>query len=137
MYEFHIFSSHTEWDLLSSLFNNNETFWNRSAVELNQRDSVDGVKVALGSRGMTVEVARQCANDRKEWRAPVHMWMIECDATIFAWFLCSFGPPSLSLVAYYLERGGMPLHGDAVGVNCKKGAATGIRAQVPSICAEG
>ena len=27
---------------------------------------MDGVKVALGNRGMTVEAARQCANDRKE-----------------------------------------------------------------------
>ena len=32
-----------------------------------------GVKVALGNRGMTVEAARQCAKDRKEWRALVHM----------------------------------------------------------------
>ena len=35
--------------------------------------SMDGVKVALGSKGMTVEAARQCAKDRKEWRALVHM----------------------------------------------------------------
>ena len=34
---------------------------------------MDGVKVALGNRGMTVEAARQCANDRKVWRALVHM----------------------------------------------------------------
>ena len=34
---------------------------------------VVGVKVALGNRGMTVEAARQCAKDRKEWRALVHM----------------------------------------------------------------
>ena len=34
---------------------------------------MDGVKVALGSRGMMVEAARQCAKDRKEWRALVHM----------------------------------------------------------------
>ena len=33
----------------------------------------DGVKVALGNRGMTAEAARQCAKDRKEWRANVHM----------------------------------------------------------------
>ena len=32
-----------------------------------------GVKVALGNRGMTVEAARQCAKDRKERRALVHM----------------------------------------------------------------
>ena len=31
-----------------------------------------GVKVALGNRGMTVEAARQCSKDQKEWRALVH-----------------------------------------------------------------
>ena len=31
---------------------------------------MDGVKVALGNRGMTVEAARK---DRKEWKALVHM----------------------------------------------------------------
>ena len=30
---------------------------------------MDGVKVTLGYRGMTVEAARQCAKDRKAWRA--------------------------------------------------------------------
>ena len=34
---------------------------------------MDGVKVALGNRGMMVESARQCATDRKAWRALVHM----------------------------------------------------------------
>ena len=34
---------------------------------------MDGVKVALRNRGMTVEAARQCAKDRKAWRALVHM----------------------------------------------------------------
>ena len=34
---------------------------------------MDGVNVALGNRGMTVEAARQCAKDRKEWRVLVHM----------------------------------------------------------------
>ena len=33
---------------------------------------MDGVKVALGNRGMTAEAARQCAKDRKEWGALVH-----------------------------------------------------------------
>ena len=28
-----------------------------------------GVKVTLDNRGMTVEAARQCPKDRKEWRA--------------------------------------------------------------------
>ena len=34
---------------------------------------MDAVKVALGNRRMTVEAAWQCAKDRKEWRALVHM----------------------------------------------------------------
>ena len=34
---------------------------------------MDGVKVALGNRGVTLEPARQYAKDRKEWRALVHM----------------------------------------------------------------
>ena len=34
---------------------------------------MDGVKVALGNRGMTVEASRQCAKDRKEWRALLYM----------------------------------------------------------------
>ena len=28
---------------------------------------MDGVKVALGNSGMTVEAARQCAKDMREW----------------------------------------------------------------------
>ena len=34
---------------------------------------MDGVKVALGNRGMMVEAARQCAKDQKERRVLVHM----------------------------------------------------------------
>ena len=34
---------------------------------------MDGVKAALGNRDMTVDYARQCAKDRKAWRALVHM----------------------------------------------------------------
>ena len=34
---------------------------------------LDDVKVALGYRGMTVEAPRQCAKDRKKWRALVHI----------------------------------------------------------------
>ena len=34
---------------------------------------MDGVKVAVSNRGMTVEAARQCAKDRKAWRALVLM----------------------------------------------------------------
>ena len=32
-----------------------------------------GVKMSFGNRGMAVEAARQCAKDRKAWRALVHM----------------------------------------------------------------
>ena len=34
---------------------------------------MDGAKVALVNRGMTVEAGRQYSKDRKEWRALVHM----------------------------------------------------------------
>ena len=51
---------------------------------------MDGMKVALGNRGMTVEAARQCPCVLSD-RPP-----------------CSGG---------YLERGGMPLH-DEVGISC-------------------
>ena len=34
---------------------------------------MNGVKMTLGNRGMTVGAARQYAKDRKEWRALVHM----------------------------------------------------------------
>ena len=35
---------------------------------------MDCVKAALGNRGMTVDAARQCAKDPKEWSALVHMY---------------------------------------------------------------
>ena len=57
---------------------------------------MDGVKVALFNRGMTVEAARQCAKDRKEWRALVHMQLNEFHAAIFAWpCVLSDRPPML------------------------------------------
>ena len=34
---------------------------------------MDDMKVALGYRGMTVEAARQCAKEWKDWRALAHM----------------------------------------------------------------
>ena len=55
---------------------------------------MQSVKVALGSREMTVNVATQCAKDRTDWRALVHMKMIVWDAAIIALFLCSFRPAS-------------------------------------------
>ena len=66
---------------------------------------MDGVKVALGSRGMTLEAACHFVKDRKEWRALVQMSMIEFQVAIFAWLVSSFGPPSRALVSYRLERG--------------------------------
>ena len=52
---------------------------------------MNGVKVALGSRGKTVEAGQQCVKDRKEWRALVagayvddrvssgHLWLVESE----------------------------------------------------------
>ena len=34
---------------------------------------MNGVKVDLSNREMTVEAARQCSKDRKEWRAQVYI----------------------------------------------------------------
>ena len=34
---------------------------------------MDSVRVSLGNRGVTVEAERQCAKDRKAWRALAHM----------------------------------------------------------------
>ena len=65
-------------------------------------DWMDGVKVALGNRGMTVEAARQCAKVRKEWRALVHMQLNEFHAAIFAWpCVLSDRPPML----FWLSHG--------------------------------
>ena len=46
---------------------------------------MDGVKVTLSNRGMTVEAPRQCAKDRKEWRALVHLSLNEFHAVVYAW----------------------------------------------------
>ena len=46
--------------------------WKTSTRETEVR--LDGwCEVALCNRRMTVEAARQCAKDRKEWRALLHM----------------------------------------------------------------
>ena len=85
-------------------------------------DWMDGVKVALSIRGMTVEAARRCAKNRKEWRALVHMLLNEFHAAIFAWPSVPSDPLPCS-GDYHLERGIIPLQ-DAVGINCKNGATT-------------
>ena len=57
---------------------------------------MDGIKVALGNRGMTVDGGRQCAKDRKEWRALAHMYLNECHVAIFSWpCVLSDRPPVL------------------------------------------
>ena len=57
---------------------------------------MDGVKVALGNRGMTVKAARQCTEDRKEWRIVVHVYLNEFHEAIFAWHcVLSDRPPVL------------------------------------------
>ena len=81
-----------------------------------------GVKVALGNRRMTVEAARQCVKDWKEWTA-LGTYVTECVSRgrfCLALFFRTALPCSCG---YHLERGLMPLH-DAVGINCKKGATT-------------
>ena len=62
--------------------------------------------------------------------------MIEFYAAIFAGFLCSFGPPSRALGTYTPREGWDALH-DGVGINCKYGASTEVKAQEPSIWAKG
>ena len=58
---------------------------------------IDGVKVALGNRGMTVEAARRCAKDWKELRALAGTYVIdEFHDAIFAWpCVLSDRPPML------------------------------------------
>ena len=80
---------------------------------------MDGVKVALGNRGMTVEAMRQCVESpgtyvtKRVYRG--HLCLT----------LCFFGPPSHALVVitWSLERGGMPSQNE-IGINCEKGATT-------------
>ena len=56
------------------------------------------MKVALGNGGMTVEAARYCAKDRKEYREPVHNYLNEFHAAIFAWPCALSDIPSSALV---------------------------------------
>ena len=96
---------------------------------------MNGVKVALGNREMTVEAARQCRKIGKRGEP----WYI-CNWMSFTLpfllgpvffrtaFRCSGG--------YHLQRGGMPLH-DAVGINCKHGATTEYQGADASILDKG
>ena len=87
-----------------------------------------GVKVALDNRRMTVEAARQCAEDRSgepwnEFLAAIFSWPCVLSAAL----PCSGG--------YHMERGGMPLY-DAVGINCKKSATTKNQGSMSNIWAK-
>ena len=84
---------------------------------------MDGVKVALGNRGMTVEAALECRKDLEEWRALVHILLNEFQAAVFAWHHVLSDHPPVCSGGYHMERGGMPLR-DVVGINCKKGETT-------------
>ena len=44
-----------------------------SGVRIRARAKLGWMDGVMGSRGKTVEAAQQCAKDRKEWRALVHM----------------------------------------------------------------
>ena len=45
--------------------------WRASTRETERLGWMDGVKGALGHRGMTAQATRQCEKDWKEWRALV------------------------------------------------------------------
>ena len=62
-------------------------------VRLRQRLGwMNGVKLALGNRGMIVEAVRQCVKDQKEW------WYICNEIFFFCLALCSFELPFCALV---------------------------------------
>ena len=64
------FNDHDNFFLLMSMINGDEYEGDRGrGGRVRGRPRLgwmDGVNVALGNRGMTVEAARQCAKDRKE-----------------------------------------------------------------------
>ena len=64
---------------------------------------MDGVKVALGNKGITVATAGQCVKDRKEWRALVHInWM--SFTRPFLLRTVFFRTPLPCSGGYYMER---------------------------------
>ena len=79
---------------------------------------MDSVRFVLGSRSMTV---KPTLYERKIQRS--------VGEDIFARLQClSDRPPTLWCYSLQLEKGGMLLH-DVVGVNCKRGASTEIKAR--------
>ena len=84
---------------------------------------MDGVKVALSNKKMTVEAARQYAQDRRKWRTLVRMELILFHAAVFAWpCVLSDIPPVHWWLSPGEERDAVTC--DAVGMNCEKGATT-------------
>ena len=67
---------------------------------------MDGVKVALGSRGWRLYGGgynqAKIGRSGKPWC--IIIYLIEFHAAILALFLCSFGHPSPAPLAYHLQR---------------------------------
>ena len=77
---------------------------------------MEGVKVALGNRGMTMEATRARPESPGAYLTASFTRLLLLGPVFFRTALpCSGG--------YHIERGVMPLH-DAVGINCKNGATT-------------
>ena len=97
---------------------------------------MDGVKVALGNRVMTVEAASQCVKDqKKECRTPVHFlteWVSRCH---FCLALYSFGPPSRALLVITWRRVGCR-YMMRLGQTVKREQLLKINAQMSSIWAK-
>ena len=75
---------------------------------------MDGVKMAFGNRGMTVEAAPQYPGT----------YVTDCVSRGHFFLANVFFRTALPCSGgYHMEKGGMPLH-DAVGINFKKGATT-------------
>ena len=67
---------------------------------------MDGVKVALGNRGMTVEAARQCSKDRIRVKSPGTYVTESVSLDHFCLAMSSFEPPSRALVVITWRREG-------------------------------
>ena len=87
---------------------------------------MDGVKVALVNREMTVEAARQCGIGKSEEPWCICNWMSFTLPFCFA--QCSFGPPSRVLVVI-TWRGVGCRYTMRVEINCIKGELLKIKAQ--------
>ena len=84
---------------------------------------MDGLKVALGNRGMMVEASQQCTKDQKGWRALAGTYVLNVYQTANFCLAVFFRTALPRSGGHHLEMGVMPLN-DAVGINCKKGTTT-------------